>query len=195
MTSCNFWVVWLFNIRWGHQCDWPTLCQGGSFRELLVVTGINDFHGYLLVFLDQGPGYVESFGQMGLQTQSCEAIFHSEGALQSTHHHFLSLYKHRLINGHYQAGRWRPHSNTSSSVKHSIWHSRSSDASYACRTSSPKMNSFVIMGTNTQIFSGWLPHDYCLETFLQDGGGLPQTPSAACSVGLAVFHVRSGDCH
>jgi hypothetical protein len=75
--------LWLCNIRWGHQCDWLTLCQGGSFHELLVVTGINDPYGYLPAFSDQGPGYVESFGQMGLQTRSYEAIFHSEGALQS----------------------------------------------------------------------------------------------------------------
>jgi hypothetical protein len=48
---------------------------------------IQDPQRYLSAILVQGPGYVESFGQMGLQTRLYQATFHSEGALQSNHHH------------------------------------------------------------------------------------------------------------
>lgn len=48
-------------------------------------------------------------------------------------------------------------SGTSSFSSHNTRRFRSTAASQACRTSSPKMNSLVILATNTQVFSGTHP--------------------------------------
>jgi hypothetical protein len=142
-----------------------------------VVTAgsIQDPRGYLGAVSDQGPGYAEYFGRMGLRTRFHQAVFHSEGALQSSHHHFLALYRNHLIIGHYQAGL---NSDTSSSAGRSIWHLKFTDASHACKMPSPKMNSAVILATSTLIFRE-------ITTSFK-GGGLPQMPSAVCSFGSAV---------
>jgi hypothetical protein len=84
--------LWLFSIRWGHQRDWLTVCQGEFFGEFLVtMVIIQDPHRYLPAVSDQGDGYVDSFGHVDLWTRFYQAIFHSEGALQLSHHHLLAL--------------------------------------------------------------------------------------------------------
>jgi hypothetical protein len=133
---------------------------------------IHNPHRYLPAVLDQGPVSIKSFRQMGLWTWFYQAIFHSEGALQSSHHHSFSLCNYHLMNGHYHAGRPGPSCDISSSVRCSIWCSRSTDALYTCRMPSLKMNLFVLMAS-TQIFSGRPPQGQCLENFLQDGVGFP----------------------
>jgi hypothetical protein len=177
-TSGNVLDLWLFNIGWGHQLDLLIVSWTGSFHEFLVTTGsIQDPHQYLPVVLDQGPGYVESFGWMSLQTQFYQAIFHSKGALQSSHHHSLALCRYHLITGHYLAGWPGPHprsySNTSSSARCSIWRFRSTDALYACRISSPKMN-FCDTGKKYPNFQWILPQGHCQENLHQDGVGFPR---------------------
>jgi hypothetical protein len=98
----------LFIIGWGCQCDWFPVFQRGrgeSFHELLVISSIQSPHWYHLAVSDNGPGYVESFGRVGLWTKFYQVIFHSERALQSSHHHSLKLCWYHVITGHYQAGR------------------------------------------------------------------------------------------
>jgi hypothetical protein len=70
--------------------------------------------------------------------------------------------------------------------RHSVWHPRSTDATLARRMSSPKMSSFVILATNTQISLGAIPGSVPkkLPPWWQ---GLPPIPSVACSVGSVVF--------
>jgi hypothetical protein len=149
IMSCHFRVgCW--------TCDSSTLGEftsasghsvlGGCFCEVLVALGsIQDPHGHLLAVLDQGPGCIGFFGWTGVRTRFYHVIFHSEGAIQSSHHHSLALCRYHLIIG--------LHSHTSSSAKCSIWHPRSTDASYVHRISSPKINSFVILAMCTQILS------------------------------------------
>jgi hypothetical protein len=155
------------------------------FCEFLVATGsIQDPRGYLPAVLDQGPGCIESFGRVGLQILFYQVIFHFERTHQSSHHHNFALCRCNLIIGHYQAGRLGLHSHISSSPRHSIWHLRSTDALYACRISSPKMNSFVIFGMNFQ----WaLSEGHHQENFIYDGEGFPQTSFAPCRIGSAAF--------
>lgn len=69
----------LFQIGWGHQRDWFTVCQTGSSCELAMMGSIHDLHGYLPVVLDQGPGYVDSFRRTGLRAWLYRAIFYTKG--------------------------------------------------------------------------------------------------------------------
>jgi hypothetical protein len=78
------------------------------------------------------------------------------------------------------------HSDTSSSARHSGWRLRSTDASYARRKSRPKINSIVILVTNTQIFNWRHPRASIRKTSFKMGW-LPQILSAVCNVGSAVF--------
>jgi hypothetical protein len=127
-------------------------------HTVVMARSIQNLHWFFPAVLDQGPGYLESFGWMGLRTRFFQAIFPSEEALHSSHNYSLILYKYHLIIGHYQTGRTVPRHGApywySSSATQSIWHLRSTDASYAHRMSSPKMNLSVILATSTQIFSG-----------------------------------------
>jgi hypothetical protein len=85
------------------------------------------------------------------------------------------------------------HSDNFSSVRSSFWRSRCTDALYARRMSSPKMTSFVILATNTQIFSGRAPVSL-IKILPSRWGGLPQIPSTGHSVGSAVFRALWQPC-
>jgi hypothetical protein len=144
---------------------------------------------------------------MAPRTRFYQAIFHSEGALQSSHHYSLALCRYHLslattmlVGLGLAPGL---HSNTSSSARRSVWHPRSTDVSYARRKSSPMMNSFVILAKNSQYFSGHHPK-LCQENFLQDAVDLaiyclqrvtlvwlPFGPSGG-DVGPSHSHVRPG---
>jgi hypothetical protein len=144
--------------------------EEGSFRELVT-------HGYLPAVSDQGRGYVESFGSFGLRTRFHQAILHSEGAHQSSHHYSLAMCGYHLIlaitrlEGRGTASGSR--SDTASCARRSFWRPSSTDAPYARRMSSPKMNSFVILVTNTKIFSGHRP-SVSDRHYLQDRDGFPR---------------------
>jgi hypothetical protein len=77
-------------------------------------------------------------------------------------------------------------------ARHSIWRPRYTDASYARMMSRPKMNSLVILVTNTKIFSGRRPK--VPEQLLSRWGGLSQIPSAACRIGSVAFQAIGQPC-
>jgi hypothetical protein len=64
---------------------------------------------------------------------------------------------------------------------------------YACRMSIPKINSFVILATNTQNSVGAAPESVSGK-FPSRWGGLRQIPSAACSVGSTVLRAMRRRC-
>jgi hypothetical protein len=104
---------------------------------------------------------------MGLWTLFYQATLHSEGALQSSHHHSLT--------------------------RRRIWCPRFKAAQYAHRMPSSKMNSFVILATNTQIFSGRHPTVHVRITSFKMGW-LPQIQCVECSIGSAVFRAIRRQC-
>jgi hypothetical protein len=66
---------------------------------------IQDSYRYLSLVSDQGPGYVESFGNVGSRARFYQAIFYSQGAFQLSHHHPFALCRYYLIIAYYQARR------------------------------------------------------------------------------------------
>jgi hypothetical protein len=86
---------------------------------------------------------------------------------------------HCAIIGHNQGRSLGLHSDTPSSARSNVWRPGSTDASYARSISSPKMKSFVILTTNTQILSGHLPRVNFRITSFKMGWASPDT---FCSV-------------
>jgi hypothetical protein len=62
------------------------------------------------------------------------------------------------------------HTDTSSQPNRSVWHSRSMNASQVCMTPSPRMNSYVIFVTNTQMFMGPHPRVSSTKASFRIGG-------------------------
>jgi hypothetical protein len=56
--------LWLFNIEWGHQCDWLTVCQGVSFMSFwsrrvafgtLTGTAYQSWTTVVAMYIPSGP--------------------------------------------------------------------------------------------------------------------------------------------
>jgi hypothetical protein len=84
------------------------------------------------------------------------------------------------------------HGYNSSSARRSVWRLRSTDVPYARSMPSPKMNSFVILATNTQIFCG--RHPRVSGKIPSRWEGFPQIPSAACNGSSTVFRAIRRRC-
>jgi hypothetical protein len=164
--------MWLLNWGCGHQLDWLTVCQRGQFREFLVATVIiQDPQRYSPGTSDQGPGYIV-LARAGFRTSP---VYNPRGISNSA----ITAPSH-CAGITWSLATTRLEGDNSSSARRSIWRPTSRGASYAPKTSTRKMNSFMILAKNAQIFSGRCPSVcQCQENFLQDGRASPDT---VCSV-------------